>query len=383
MLFSFALCAVTASAALALTLPSASPNTLVARDPGQDSRSCLSIRSACDTNTTDPTNVFATPACIALVVCETPKYFIPDFPPNQPRLPRSAWNVVSGGSDVVTQQQFIDFYYGTIASLINSTSTNSTTGNSTNLPNGNPVPVYPTSAQTVINWWQAVVAWTGNCATSGIAYNNFADWIQYVDKPGVCGAVASCDPNVNANAPPCVPQRATDNGSCAEMVSQCAVSIGASTTTAPATSIFTQKYCVLSSFCYSQSTVDVLIKQLVKMDYLYTGQPVLSANQPRLSQAVFNDLARGKSYVSQQDMIDAYYGALTNTIKSCGGPPGAETVCPTGTSGPFPTDASYVIDFWNTVSAWTGFCSTRNIPYQNLADYLQYSSTVKAPTSCS
>jgi len=160
------------------------------------------------------------------------------------------------------------------------------------------------------------------------------------------------------------------------MVSQCSI------LSANASHVFDSEYCVLSSFCYSESTVDVLIKELVHDDYLYTGQPVLSINQPRLSQDVFNTLSEGNSVVSQQNIIDAYYGALTNTVKSCGGPPGAETVCPSGTSGPYPTDASYVVDFWETVSAWTGFCSTREVPYQNLADYLQYSSTVQAPTSC-
>ncbi|KAF8891607.1 hypothetical protein CPB84DRAFT_1683292, partial [Gymnopilus junonius] len=228
-------------------------------------------------------------------------------------------------------------------------------------------PEYPSSAQAVINWWQAVVAWTGFCSTSTIPYQNFADWIEYSNLPGVCPAVLSCDPALNASLPACVPQEATDNGSCAEMVNQCSIGAG------DASKIFSSEYCVLSAFCYSQSTVDVLIEQLHKEDYLSTSPPVLSASQPRLSQSVFNTISNGNSVVSQQNAIDAYYGLLTNTIQYCGGPPGAETACPSGTSGPYPTDASYVIDFWERISAWTGFCATREIPYQNLADYLQFS----------
>jgi hypothetical protein len=35
-----------------------------------------------------------------------------------------------------------------------------------------------------------------------------------------------------------------------------------------------------------------------------------------------------------------------------------------------------VTGYWAKVAAWTGFCETRRIPYQNLADWYSYSSTV-------
>jgi hypothetical protein len=35
-----------------------------------------------------------------------------------------------------------------------------------------------------------------------------------------------------------------------------------------------------------------------------------------------------------------------------------------------------VFGYWANVAAWTGFCATRAIPYQNLADWFTYSSTV-------
>jgi len=364
-----ALAAVTVSTTLALTIPSQADLVVRAGDPGQDSRSCLSLKDVCDTTTiADPTNALSHPACIALVVCEGPTSFLQTFPPNQPRLSLTAFNVVSNGSPVITQQQFIDFYYGTISSI-----------NATAPANGTLIatPEYPSSVDAVIGWWQTAVAWTGFCSTSSIPYSNLADWIQYVSAPGVCGAVQSCNATTNAALPACVPQPITDNGSCAEMVTQCFA-----TGAAPPTKIFANNYCVLAALCYSESTVDVLIKDLTKRDYLYVGAPVLSVNQPRLSQTVFNTLSKGNTFVSQQNMIDAYYGALTNTVQICPGPPGSSTTpCPSGKSGPYPTDASYIINFWSHVSAWTGFCNTRNIPYQNFADYLQYSSTVKGPTA--
>jgi hypothetical protein len=42
-----------------------------------------------------------------------------------------------------------------------------------------------------------------------------------------------------------------------------------------------------------------------------------------------------------------------------------------------------VIGYWSNIAAWTGFCATKVIPYQNLADWYAYSSTVQdAAASC-
>ena len=35
-----------------------------------------------------------------------------------------------------------------------------------------------------------------------------------------------------------------------------------------------------------------------------------------------------------------------------------------------PCSASYVINTWAKLAAWTGFCETRDIPYGNLADWV-------------
>jgi hypothetical protein len=44
---------------------------------------------------------------------------------------------------------------------------------------------------------------------------------------------------------------------------------------------------------------------------------------------------------------------------------------------------SAVVEYWNNLLAWTGFCASGKIPYQNLADWYQYSSTVPgAVNSC-
>lgn len=49
--------------------------------------------------------------------------------------------------------------------------------------------------------------------------------------------------------------------------------------------------------------------------------------------------------------------------------------------GPFPTSATVVIDDFARVRAWTGFC-TGGIPFKNVADYFEFSSSVSSNTSC-
>jgi len=75
--------------------------------------------------------------------------------------------------------------------------------------------------------------------------------------------------------------------------------------------------------------------------------------------------------MSLQNAIDAYYGALTNTWQP-EGPFLAGAGYQTNNNGPYPTSADYVENFWSIIAAWTGFCDTLEIPYNNFADYLSY-----------
>jgi hypothetical protein len=42
-----------------------------------------------------------------------------------------------------------------------------------------------------------------------------------------------------------------------------------------------------------------------------------------------------------------------------------------------PFSITPVLEAWETVAAWTGFCDTLNIPYQNLVDWFRFSSDIK------
>lgn len=126
----------------------------------------------------------------------------------------------------------------------------------------------------------------------------FQDWLQYSGTPGVCPAVMSCNATVAASTIPCVPQPPTDNGSCAEMASQCRLWV--------TQGLFQNEYCVLASFCYAWSNTDVLLLH----EYPSYAQIPTSAQEERLSEAVFYNMTGGAASMTEQNAIDAYYSAL-------------------------------------------------------------------------
>ena len=140
----------------------------------------------------------------------------------------------------------------------------------------------------------------------------------------------SCDPKTAASAIPCVPQPITDNGSCQEMVNQCQLWV--------TQGLFQNQYCVLASFCYAQSTTDVLLRK----EYPSYISPIpTSLSEKRLSLdvgfcffflvvffcdvfrllQVFKAMTNGSATMSQQNVIDAYYAALVRVIHFCTPPP--------------------------------------------------------------
>ena len=135
--------------------------------------------------------------------------------------------------------------------------------------------------------------------------------------------------------------------------------------------LFQNQYCVLASFCYAQSTTDVLLRK----EYPFYISPIpTSLSEERLSLDVgffflrlvfsgdvfrllqfFFAMTNGSATMSHQNVIDAYYAALvrfihpyappgsahepqqTGTWTSLGGPFGAETPSRTNNNGPYPT----------------------------------------------
>ncbi|KII83659.1 hypothetical protein PLICRDRAFT_119190 [Plicaturopsis crispa FD-325 SS-3] len=348
-----------ALAALLVSTVTATPHIIRQSTGPSATRSCLSLRDgSCNATNIDKSNIWNNTDCVLYAVCtyptENPSYVPIEYgaSTNQPRLTESTFKILSGGKDTMTQQAFIDAYYGAIS----------------NIPNG----TYPDSSADVIQEWANVAAWTGDCSTMEIPYSNFADWLEYSSNAGVCPAVSNCDASKAVGpAEQCVPQPSTDNGSCAEIKNQCQLWVTGG--------LFQNLYCVLASMCYAESTTDILIAQEYPS---YVSNIPTSASEARLSYDVFSNITKGASTMSEQNVIDAYYGALTGTWISTGGPFGAESPEKTSNNGPYPTSTAYVSNFWSIIAAWTGYCDTKEIPYSNLADYLNHAATSNYHPTC-
>lgn len=77
--------------------------------------------------------------------------------------------------------------------------------------------------------------------------------------------------------------------------------------------LFQNEYCVLASFCYAWSNTDVLLLDEYPS---YVPNIPTSTQEARLSEAVFYNMTGGAATMSQQNAIDAYYGALVRR-ESC------------------------------------------------------------------
>ncbi|KAG2363989.1 hypothetical protein BDR07DRAFT_1355706 [Suillus spraguei] len=335
-------------------LVTALPSSLIARQDGPTSASCLSLQNSCNATTVDLSNFYNYTSCFLLTACssgvQNPAQVLSasHAPATQPRLNESVFYAMSDGNSYMTQQNYIDAYHHQISIT----------------PGGS----YPANVTDIIDQWMAIVAWTGSCATGNIPYTNLADWLEYSSVPGVCPAVASCNATIVASTVPCVPQPITDNGSCDAMVSQCQFWV--------AHGLFQNEYCVLASFCYAWSNTDVLLQH----EYPPDQSPMpKTSEEPMLSDAVFYNMTGGAASMTQQNVIDAYYAGLTGEMEL---EPFSGTVGKSNNDGPYPTSVDYVIGFWGIISAWTGFCDTRAIPYENLANYLSYAATSGYHPTC-
>ncbi|KAG1834987.1 hypothetical protein DFJ58DRAFT_719306 [Suillus subalutaceus] len=311
---------------------------------GSSSTSCLSLRNSCNATTVDLSNFYNYTSCFLLTACssgiENPAEVLDasKAPVTQPRLTESVFYAMSKGNSYMTQQNYIDAYYSQISIT----------------PNG----TYPDDVSDIVDQWMTIAAWTGLCATGNIPYTNLADWLEYSSVPRVCPAVESCNATIAASSIPCVSQPITDNGSCAEMVAQCQFWV--------TQGLFQNEYCVLASFCYAWSDTDVLLQNEYPS---YISPTPKTSQEATLSEAVFYNMTGGAVLMTEQNAVDAYYAGLRRPRK------------PTN-SGPYPTAVDYVVDFWGVISAWTGFCDTRAIPYANLANYLSYAATSGYHPTC-
>ncbi|VDB99959.1 unnamed protein product [Peniophora sp. CBMAI 1063] len=145
-----------------------------------------------------------------------------------------------------------------------------------------------------------------------------------------------------------------DNGSCQALQTECAATVKSDLSDA-----WNIKACLFGASCFGgQHPVDGFLAA-VYGDRGESGSAPASVDLPRVTSSLFNSISTDGQTVSQQNFIDGYYSALD------------------ATGGPYPTDVSYVIDLFGRVQGWTAFCS-ESVPFQNFADYYQYSSSVNS-----
>ncbi|KZV71813.1 hypothetical protein PENSPDRAFT_684310 [Peniophora sp. CONT] len=146
-------------------------------------------------------------------------------------------------------------------------------------------------------------------------------------------------------------RQSADNGSCRALQTTCAASIKADFS-----DVFNHKACIFGATCLTP--VDGFLAA-VHNDRGLSGPAPQSVNLPRVTTSLFNSISTDGKTVTQQNFIDGYYSSLD------------------ATSGPYPTDAQYVIELFARLQAWTAFCGAA-IPFQNFADFFQYSSSISS-----
>ncbi|KAF7971291.1 hypothetical protein HWV62_21442 [Athelia sp. TMB] len=122
-----------------------------------------------------------------------------------------------------------------------------------------------------------------------------------------------------------------DNGSCAQMHHICASSVNAKVSNP-----WSYAECLFGASCFGgQHPVDDFLASIYSTVNNGTkGTAPTSINEPRVPAKVFASISTDGKVITQQNWIDGYYSHLG------------------GTNGPYPTNASVVIDYYNRIAVW-------------------------------
>ncbi|EIM91625.1 uncharacterized protein STEHIDRAFT_153251 [Stereum hirsutum FP-91666 SS1] len=153
-----------------------------------------------------------------------------------------------------------------------------------------------------------------------------------------------------------VKRQGVDNGSCAQLENICSNNVASTLQ-----NIWAVESCLFAGVCFERNgtTLDDFLRVMWERKG-NSGNPPASINIPRVPQGTFNAISGGPvgggGSITQQNYIDGYYHTLD------------------ATNGPYPTSSSIVISDFHRIASWANFC-TGGIPYQNFADYFQYSAS--------
>ncbi|KJA16918.1 hypothetical protein HYPSUDRAFT_57929 [Hypholoma sublateritium FD-334 SS-4] len=290
---------------------------------------------------------------------------------NVPRVTVAVFNHISTDEKVVTQQNFIDGVYGTLSA--------------TNGP-------YP-DVSLVISSFQRVAIWTAFCNGAGVPFKNFADYFQFAATVNSNGCPTTTSSGLPISLPistTIAPILSTSSVTATFLTSTVSTATGPTATPPPfpnissepscqwqfetcvqsvnsdASNAWSQISCLLAASCFGgQRPVDGLLSVVftTKTGKSSSLAPT-SLAEARLSNATLNKISTNGSTVTVQNWIDAYYGQIA------------------ATGGPFPTSSAVVISDFQRIQQWTVFCGAAGIPFMNVADYFEFSSSVSSPTSC-
>ncbi|PPQ92553.1 hypothetical protein CVT25_010386 [Psilocybe cyanescens] len=246
---------------------------------------------------------------------------------NVPGLTLETFNKISTDKTVITQQNFIDGVFSTLGA--------------TNGP-------FP-DVSFVISSFQRVNTWTQFCNGPGIPWRNFADYFKY------SATVNSGGCSLTSNV------RTITQGTGASYFPQPSFTFTPVPSSSSVVNYFLDNTwnfnsCLFAATCIGgERTVDDLLSILYTTETGNSGYYApKSVNQPRLSEAQFRRISSN----------GPYYGLLAIS------------------GGPWPANSDVVIVNFRRVQSWTAFCGVDGIPYKNIADYFQYSSTVGSPNAC-
>ncbi|KAF8635168.1 hypothetical protein AX15_000504 [Amanita polypyramis BW_CC] len=191
--------------------------------------------------------------------------------PASNKLPALSFNLPVANPPPYTQQNLIDFTYGSLSAI------------------GTSAVRYPSTIDFVTQRWSIIVAWTNFCTTGKVPQKNLSDFLKYSH-----GALTS----TSCTGPTCTPD---PNASCAELFSVCL----------NAKAILTDPYadsnCVLAATCFNGGVK--AFGNAISCAKNTFGRNTNPQFWPRLSQTVFNTMSKN-GVMNQQNYIDAFYGAL-------------------------------------------------------------------------
>jgi len=315
-----------------------------------DNGACAQMKSICEKAIDDnATNPWSVEACLygascfagskpvdafltAVYEAKNPSYTCFDSYPEsktEPRVSTAVFNAISTDKKTVTQQNFIDGFYKTL--------------DSTQGP-------YPTDDSTVISYYNRITSWTSYC-NGNIPMGSFIDYFQYsstinsvycTKKRDVAIPVVSKEP------------------SCQAMFAKCVGDVD--------DHVFSESSCTLCATCFDgPKPVAAFLTALSKQ--ISATAPLLTAlTQQRLTHDLFEDWTHADDEdndnptLSEQNFIDAWYSELKDV------------------GGPYPNSTDIVVEYFDRIAAWAGFCD-EGIPYNNTADYFQFSPTVNGTDS--